>query len=82
MVERGTGRVSPRGFAIGGVISARVERAFAVSTQRVRVVMRGLDPRIQDGACVANHNLRRLGARIKSGRDAEKKKSYVLRILR
>jgi len=33
-------------------------------------VMRGLDPRIQDGAPAASRNCRRLGARIKSGRDA------------
>ena len=59
----------------------RPRRHQRPSRTRVRVanaltVMRGLDPRIQDGACAASHHRRRLGARINpriksgDGRDA------------
>jgi len=58
-------------LAIDGDINAHVERAFDAPTRWMRIVMRGLDPRIQDVTQRVNRDRRRLGARIKSGRDAE-----------
>jgi hypothetical protein len=77
-VKPGIGRDSPEGLAIDGVISARVECAFDALTSWLRGVMRvpgldpGIDPRIQDAPSAATRNRCRPGARIKSGRDAEK----------
>jgi hypothetical protein len=59
-------------LAIDGDINAHVERAFDAPTRWMRIVMRGLDPRIQDEACAASRYRRRLGARIKSGRDEQR----------
>ena len=61
-------RLRPAGASrYHGVISAYVERTFEAPA--CLAVMRGLDPRIQHEARAACHDRRRLGARIKSGRD-------------